>query len=206
MALSARDLSALGKPLAILAMIVAAGITGGWYSNRAVKKADADLSAARAQYNEAHERVTRSGDEYNTIVTFTPPYRELERRGLVGEEQRLSWVDALRTANADTQLYGVDFEVGPQQPYAHAAELDAGSLQMQQSLMKLRFGLLYEDDLIRFFRRLAAENVGTFSVNQCSLQRLATAEPFQAANQPMLKAECELAWITIPPPAPAEGS
>jgi hypothetical protein len=76
---------------------------------------------------------------------------------------------------------------------------------MQQSLMKLRFGLLYEDDLIRFFQRLAAENVGTFSVNQCSLQRIGPADPFQAANQPMLKAECEVAWITIPPP-PAEGS
>jgi hypothetical protein len=206
MALSAKDLTALGKPLAVLAIVILAGVTGAWYSGRAVKKADADLSAARAQHIEALERVTRSGDEYNTIVTFTPQYRELERRGLVGEEQRLSWVDALRTANADTQLYGVDFEVGPQQPYAYAAELNAGSLPMQQSLMKLRFGLLYEDDLIRFFQRLAAENVGTFSINQCSLQRLGPAEPFQAANQPMLKAECELAWITIPPSAPAEGS
>jgi hypothetical protein len=206
MALPTKDLAALGRPLAILAVIVAAGVAGAWYSNGAVKKADADLSAARTQYNEAHERVTRSGDEYNTIVTFTPPYRELERRGLVGEEQRLSWVDALRSANADTQLYGVDFEVGPQQPYAYAAEVNAGSLPMQQSLMKLKFGLLYEDDLIRFFRRLGAENVGVFSVNRCSLQRLAAAAPFQAANQPMLKAECEVAWITIPPPAPAEGS
>lgn len=206
MAVSTKDLSALGKPLAVLAIIVAVGVAAAWYSNRAVKKADAELATARAQYNEAHERVTRSGEEYNTIVTYTPQYRELERRGLVGEEQRLSWVDALRTANADTQLYGVDFEVGPQQPYAYAAELNAGSLSMQQSLMKLRFGLLYEDDLLRFFRRLAEENVGMFSVNQCNLQRLGPVDPFQPSNQPMLKAECELAWITIPPPAPAEGS
>jgi hypothetical protein len=205
MLLTAQDISALGKPLAVFAMIVALGAVGVWYSNRAVQTATAGLEAARKQYNEAHERVTRSGDEYNTIVTFTPPYRELEKRGLVGEEQRLSWVDALRGANADMQLYGVDFEVGPQQPYAYAGDLGAASLSMQQSLMKLRLGLLYEDDLIRFFRRLAAANVGTFAVNQCNLQRVASEE-FRAANQPMLKAECELAWITIPPAAPAEGS
>jgi hypothetical protein len=206
MALSAKDLSSLGRPLAVFAIVVAAGAAGAWYSGRAVKKAETDLAGARAQYNEAHERVTRSGDEYNTIVTFTPKYRELERRGLVGEEQRLSWVDALRTANAEAQLYGVDFEVGPQQPYAYAADLNAGTLPMQQSLMKLRFGLLYEDDLLRFFRLLVEEDVGAFSVNQCSLQRLVPADPFQAANQPMLKAECEVAWVTIPPPAPPEGS
>jgi hypothetical protein len=205
MALTAQEISALGKPLAVFAVIVALGVVGVMYSNRAVKTATTELEAMRKQYDEAHDRVTRSGDEYNAIVTFTPRYRELERRGLVGEEQRLSWVDALRGANADMQLYGVDFEVGPQQPYAYAGDLGAGSLSMQQSLMKLRLGLLYEDDLIRFFRRLAAENVGAFAVNQCSLQRT-VGEPFQAANQPMLKAECEVAWITIPPPAPAEGS
>jgi hypothetical protein len=175
------------------------------YSDRAVQSATDELDAMRKQYNEAQDRVTRSGDEYNAIVRFTPPYRELERRGLVGEEQRLSWVDALRTANADTQLYGIEFEVGPQQPYAYASDLGAGSLSMQQSLMKLRLGLLYEDDLIRFFRRLAAQNVGTFAVNQCNLQRVGS-EQFEPANQPMLRAECELAWITIPPAAPAEGS
>jgi len=205
MALTTQDISALGKPLAVFAVIVALGVVGVLYSNRAVKSATDELEAMRKQYNEAHDRVTRSGDEYNTIVTFTPPYRELERRGLVGEEQRLSWVDALRTANADTQLYGIDFEVGPQQPYAYASDLGAGSLSMQQSLMKLRLGLLYEDDLIRFFHRLAAQNVGTFAVNQCSLQRVGPEE-FQPANQPMLKAECELAWITIPPAPPPEGT
>jgi hypothetical protein len=205
MALSTADLSALSKPLVVCAVIVAVGVAGVLYSNRAVMRADGDLAAARTQYNEARERVTRSGEEYNTIVQFTQPYRELERRGLVGEEQRLSWVDALRNANAEAQLYGADFEVGPQQPYAFSAEVNAGSLPIQQSLMKLRLGLLYEDDLVRFFRLLAVQNVGTFAVNQCNLQRIA-AEPFQALNQPMLKAECEVAWITIPPMAAPEGS
>jgi hypothetical protein len=205
MALSSADLSALSKPLVVCAVIVAAGVAGVLYSNRAVVRADGDLAAARTQYNEARERVTRSGEEYNTIVQFTPPYRELERRGLVGEEQRLSWVDALRNANAEAQMYGVDFEVGPQQPYAFSAEVNAGSLSIQQSLMKLRLGLLYEDDLVRFFHLLAEQNVGSFAVNQCNLQRVAAA-PFQAVNQPMLKADCEVAWITIPPAAAPEGN
>ena len=45
---------------------------------------------------------------------------------------------------------------------------------MQQSMMKLKLGLLHETDLLNFFRVLAEQQVGAFSVNQCSLQRITT--------------------------------
>jgi hypothetical protein len=202
--LSSQDLAALTKPVLVFAAIAVLSVLAIVYSGKAVKKAASELSAAEGQLAEARERVQRSGEEYDNIIRFTQPYRELQRRGLVGEEQRLNWVDGLRNANADAQLYGVEWELGPQQPYAFTGDVNAGSLQIQQTLMKMRFGLLYEEDVGRFFRLLAAQNVGSFAVNSCSLQRAFT-EPFQPSNQPMLKAECELAWITIPLPAAPEG-
>ena len=123
---------------------------------------------------------------------------------MVGEEQRLSWLDALRGANAQSQLYGVDYEVGAQQPYSFSSEAGANGLAVQQSVMKLRLGLLNESDLFTFFRALAAQKVGAFSVNQCNLQRL-VPETTKPANQATLKAECEVAWITLPGPTAAEG-
>lgn len=203
--LTAQDVSMLGRPLTLFAVIVALGIVAVVYSDRAVKTATEEVGAMRKQYNEAQERVVRSGDEYQTIVALVPTYRELERRGLIGDEQRLSWVDALRSANAQARLYGIDFEVGPQQPYAYANQLGIGSISVQQSLMKVRLDLLYEDDLLGFLRRLAAQEVGFFAVNYCNLQR-SGPEQFEPVNQPLLKAECELAWITIAPPVPSEGS
>ena len=70
--------------------------------------------------------------------------------------------------------------------------------------MKLRFGVLHEGDLLRFFQALAAQKVGRFSVTVASLQRL----PVNLAvpvNQPTLEAECEVAWITIGGSNPEEG-
>ena len=70
--------------------------------------------------------------------------------------------------------------------------------------MKLRFGILYETDLLEFFQALQTQNAGAFAVNQCVLQRI-TRDPAPPANAPTLSAECEVAWITIGVQTP-EGS
>jgi hypothetical protein len=71
--------------------------------------------------------------------------------------------------------------------------------------MKLRLDLLHEGDLLRFFQALHAQKVGRFTVNSCSLSRLPVASAVPV-NQPTLKAECEVAWITIAGGATEEGN
>ena len=63
----------------------------------------------------------------------------------------------------------------------------------------LNLRLLHEGELMRFFHLLEKQNVGAFDINQCVLQRTNLgAEP--GAAQPNLRAECELAWVTLNPP------
>ena len=111
---------------------------------------------------EARNRVQQSGQEKRVIEQYVEPYRQLERAGIVGEEQRISWIDALRAANQEADLYGVEYDIGPQQPYAFTSEVNAGALSVRQSIMKLRLGLLHEGDLFRFFQALAAQKAGGF--------------------------------------------
>ena len=115
---------------------------------------------------------------------------------MVGTEQRISWLDALRAANERTELFGVDYELSAQQPYSYAPRVQAAALKIDQSIMRLRFGLLHEEDLLRFFRALAAEQAGAFSVTDCNLQRL-LSDVSKPSNQPTLRAECHLAWVTV---------
>jgi hypothetical protein len=202
MNLSIRDIPSLGRPLLVLAACLVLCGAAIAYSGTLVKRAQAGLKSSRDQLFDARERVRRSGEERDIILRYVGPYRELEQRGVLGDEQRLSWVDALRAANADAQLYGVDFELGVQQAYSFTPEVQAGGLPVQQSVMKLRFGVLHEDDLLTFFRALDAHTPSVFAVNQCTMQRIGS-NPGRPINQPTLRAECEVAWITIP--APAEG-
>ena len=53
MNLSFKDLPALGKPLLVLAIVLAACVAAIMYSARAVKQAQVELVAAQGQLNEA---------------------------------------------------------------------------------------------------------------------------------------------------------
>ena len=204
MKLSLRDIPALTRPLLVLVVIIGLCAAAIVYTGKLITLGRTDLAKAQSQLKEARERVARSGEEVETLRKYIGPYQQLERAGIVGEEQRLNWIDALRAANVDAQLYGVDYEVGSQMPYPFADAVNASGLPVQQSTMKLKLGLLYETDLLNFFRVLADQHVGAFSVNQCSMQRI-TTDVSKPVNQPTLRAECDVAWVTIPPPAATEG-
>ena len=151
-----RDLRALSKPLLALAVVGAISAAAVAYSGKAAKNAQAEVKTQEGGLIEARNKVQRSGQEKGIIEHYIEPYRQLERAGIVGEERRISWIDALRAANQEADLYGVEYEVSPQQSYAFSNEVGAGSLTVHQSIMKLRLGLLHEGDLFRFFEALAA--------------------------------------------------
>ncbi|MCC6534021.1 MAG: hypothetical protein IT531_15840 [Burkholderiales bacterium] len=198
MKFSSRYLDSLKAPLALLALVVIAG-TGMVYWTRAeIAKNALTLAGQEAQLKEARNRFQRSGDERDLIVRFLGPYQELRARGLIGPEQRINWLDALRIANEQARLFGAEYQVSTQQPYPYAQELNAARLGMAQSVMKLSLRLAHEGELMRFFRLLEQHNAGAFDVNECVLERATAAEGVFSA-QPNLRAECELAWITINP-------
>jgi hypothetical protein len=202
--LSSRDVRALFQPTLVLVIVIIISIFALRYTAAAVKRAQQGVAAQERLLVEARKKVQQSDQEKNAIERYVEPYTELERAGIVGDEKRISWIDALRTANSEVDLYGVEYELEPQQAYAFKAEVAADSLPVHQSVMKLRFELLHEGDLLHFFQALAAQKVGRFTVNECKLQRLAVNLAIPV-NQPTLKAECEVAWITIAGPAPEEG-
>lgn len=202
--LSRQDWRALSRPLAVLAAVAAVSVIAVGYAGQAVKRAQVELKTEDSALIEARNRVRQSDQEKRVIEQYVEPYRQLERAGIVGEEQRISWIDALRIANQEADLYGVEYNIGPQQPYSFTSEVNAGALSVRQSIMKLHLGLLHEGDLFRFFQALAAQKVGRFSVNQCSLKRL-SVDLTVPVNQPTLNADCEVAWITIAGPSTEEG-
>ena len=152
--------------------------------------------------NDARTRLQRSGDEKEIIVRYLSAYQYLQQLGFVGDEQRINWLDGLRVTNQQTQLFGVDYQISMQQPYPYASELNPGQLALYQSVMKISFRLLHEEDLVRFLSTLAKQGAGVFSVNQCLMERVDTGGSIRF--QPNLRADCDLAWITMRPASPGD--
>ena len=195
------DLQALKAPLIVLLVVLLAGAGAIYHSNRVMKDARQQLAQQQTQLKDARTRLQKSGDERDVIVRYLDRYRQLERAGVIGEEQRINWLDALRLANQQADLFGVDYQIGTQTSYPHAGAYNPGQISLNQSVMRLQFRLLHEADLMRFLGALSRQGGGLFTVDQCVLRRIDTRGVIR--YQPNLTAECELAWITatVDPPA-----
>jgi hypothetical protein len=193
--MSLRDVSALRGALILLASIIAVSAGAIVFSGRLVERAQREATLQQAALQEARLRYQRSGDEKETIVRYLGGYEQLQREGVVGEERRINWIDGLRTANIYSELFGVDYQIGVQQPYPGGTKYSG--IEMRQSVMKIRLPLLHEGDLLRFLDTLKRQQVGLFLVDQCALDRVNQAGG-SPRYQPNLVAECTLTWITLP--------
>jgi len=196
------DLQALKIPLLVLLTVVIAGAFAIYFTDRLMKTERRQLVLQQAQLKQAQVRLQKSGDEKDIIVRYLDRFRQFERTGFIGEEQRINWLDGLRLANQQADLFGVDYQITTQKPYPFAAEFNPGQLSLNQSLMQLRFRLLHEGDLLRFFDALARQGAGVFTIDQCLLRRIDNRGVIR--YQPNVNAECELSWITVKVGAAAE--
>jgi hypothetical protein len=193
--MSQSDLQALKVPLVILAIVLLAGAGAIYYSDRLVKQTRQQLAQQRAQLNDARIRLQKSDEEKSVIVTYLNSYRTLESSGIVGEEQRINWLDGLRLANQQADLFGVNYRIDTQKPYPYSAELNPGQLVLSQSMMHVDFRLLHEQDLMRFLNALGRQGGGLFTIDQCIMKRVDTGGVIRF--QPNVNAECDLSWITV---------
>jgi hypothetical protein len=198
MKLTSKDFGAMKLPAIALAIATAASIAMLWFSSSQHTQSEGLYRDQLAALQEAKTRYQRSGEERETVMHYVQAYRQLEKIGFIGTEQRLNWVESLREANAQAGLFGVDYQMSAQQPYPYVAKDNPISDRIKQSQMRLSFGVLHEGDVMKLFRTLSAREPGLYSITGCSLDRAGR----QGAPQPRqanLTAQCELSWVTIVP-------
>ena len=198
------DLEALRVPLIALGATLLAALVMIWYSASVLDNAERTRTQREAQLRDARARIQNAGEEKEMIGRYLARYQALAKAGFVGDEQRINWLDSLRLANEDARIFGVEYVIGAQKPYVYAAEFNLGQLVLHESLMHLRFRLLHEEDLPRFFGALGSYGGGFFTVDQCTVRRLRPVEEKDPQVQPNLAAECEVRWLTVKPAGPAE--
>ena len=188
------DLQALRNPLLVLFIVLLLAAAAVYSTEQLKAASERQLAQQRVRLNEARTRLQKSGEEKDIIVRYRDAFRALQRAGFVGEEKRINWLDGLRVTNQRADLFGIDYQIGAQKKYQYAKSLNPGQIELFESVMRLRFRLLHEEDLMRFFNLLAQQNLGIFHIDRCNMQRLDTRGVIR--YQPNVTAECEVSWIT----------
>lgn len=159
------------------------------------------LQNQQSLLNAARQRYQSSGAEKDMIVEYLPRYQHLIRKGFVGEERRIEWVEHLREQDKILKLFGIKFSISPQEKYTPAFAANSGGFTLNRSIMKLELDMLHEGDLLLLTETLASVSATPFILRDCEISRLASAG--QSGNQlaASLHGQCEVDWLTLREPA-----
>jgi hypothetical protein len=197
MNITGKDLTRLKFPALIFLAAVTIAVVLVSLSSGYRDRVERELGTQENALREARNRYHRSGDEREIILRDLPVYQQLQQQGFIGAERRINWLEGLRVANAEAGLFGVDYQLRPQEPFPFVDKSNPIAPRVLRSEMNVSMGLVHEADLMRFLHALAAQQAGMFALTSCILERngLSSAPAPRQAN---LTAQCKLSWVTVP--------
>lgn len=150
--------------------------------------------AATTERDEADGKLKRVRDEENEIKQKSILFNRLQERGMIGDEQRLDWVELLKEIRDKRRLLDLQYEIEPQR------FLDsnlAGDYSFASSTMKLQVKLLHEEDLLRLLGDLRSQAKALILIKACTIERRPTNADESAGGRENLFAHCEIDWLTL---------
>lgn len=164
--------------------------SSGHYSD----KTRQNLQNATNADNEARNRLNAALEDKESMAIYADEYGKLIARKIIGDEQRLDWIEGLEKLRKQNLVSDFKYSIAPQKNYSPQPAIAGGNYSILYSEMKLNFDLLHEEQLLNFFDTLRLQNAGWYQLDGCTLKRNEGADPAAQAN---LKAECTGGWITL---------
>ena len=186
----------LVTPGAIAAALVAVGIAAVVVTHQLVQRARGDQQAVAMEREAAQNKLARATDEEREIREKLVDYRKLRERGLIGDEQRIDWVERIAEIKAARRLFDVKYSIEPQRQADYPGIAGGGDVEFMVSPMKVELTLLHEEDLLRFIADLRAAMRSYVLVRSCTVQRL-DRPASERAVVPRLRADCMIDLVTI---------
>lgn len=185
-----RALKKLAAPGALALLLVAIGggaIIGAQSFADEVQRERRQIASERAAVEQKLARVQHEATEIDRRVA---QYQSLERRGVLAEESRLDWIEALDRAKTAAGLHDVRYAFAAQQTLD-----DTGEVLTRSSLVTVQGKAGHEGHFMRFLHALPREMAPYVSFQTCTLTR--GSAPLSGDG---LRTECQVALLTLADP------
>ena len=194
--ISQETLRQLGGPAIIALVLVALGITALAVTDQMVKRADQELELAKSEKFALRTRMSRATDEEREIREKLVDYQRLRDHGIVGDENRLDWIETIQTIKSERKLFDVRYRIEPRRAVDYPGWKPGGEVEFMMSRMRLEALLLHEEDLVNLLGDLSSKLAPHVSIRSCRIDRTDQGKPLSATG-PRLRSECTLDLITI---------
>lgn len=195
---TANDFTRLRWTLGFLLLAIAIGILVTTATQKLVQQAKTTQRLLQAEQQQIRNRLARAPDEERELRSKIALFQELEARGVIGQEERLNWVEQIARVKAARRLLDVQYEIAPQKSLTESVlpgGAIAGDYEFMASAMKLQMPLLHEDDLLGLISDLRRSAHAHLLVRDCTIDRAAPGSDRTASAQ--LRADCTIDWVTL---------
>jgi hypothetical protein len=172
--------------------------------------AEKALLAAQYRYQQQLGVNSETGSAAAVLTEFLPSYREFQKQGIIGQPQRLQWLETLQTATAANLIPVVHFTLFPTAVATATDTIYASdTLQLKITPMQVLFTLTHEGDFYRLFNALETQSKGIFSAQTCNITRSEGEAVGEKSNNPnaidtanpesldIFKGQCDLVWYSL---------
>ncbi|KRT55128.1 hypothetical protein [endosymbiont of Ridgeia piscesae] len=174
-------------------LIISASI---WYAS----EINSETAEVRTALHQAMARIREARRNLELAAIYQERYSSLQQQGVIGEEERLAWIEQIRETAIAQGIPQVTYSLASRAPFQPPSASDLiQSLPLFGSRMKLQLGLLHEEQLFRFLQGLQRQVTGLFLVRSCQLQRAERDRPIKTNRTDLIniRAACDLEWLTI---------
>ncbi len=183
----------------LLISIVIIGITTGisYYINdnasRNYQNAKNNLDSIKSNYEDLINR-------NNIFVEYAKLYQQLKIKGVIGQENRLTWIEALQEANKTLKLPSLQYTISPQEEYPiDLVGNDFYDVQVKKTNMSINMGLLHEEDMFNILTSLQKNARGHFLIDDCTITPNYIPKNISDIDisRPLLNADCNIHWLQV---------
>lgn len=135
------------------------------------------------------------------IDQFDERFAELTKVGIIGMEQRLSWITVIDSEVRRNKVSYVKYKINKQEVVQDKALITKyPGIDIFVSKMDLNMQLLHEGDLFRLMNALENKAKGLFDITSCKITRNTQSGSLlieHSGTDKNFKADCVLNWYTF---------
>ena len=196
MKLGRRDIKKLGLPVAACLALILAAAACYYFADDYLQETRNLGTAAAAQRADVQSRLASANEEEREIEASLQQYQALAARGIIGEENRLDWVDTVTAIKNERRLFNINYSIEPQKELDYPGFSPGGSVKFMVSHVKIAMQLLHEEDLLNFIDDLTRRGKPYLSGRSCNVRREGSSAG-GTTLAPRLQADCMFDLITI---------
>lgn len=191
------DFVALKRPLMLLGLLFFVSALLVWSTAGIKNSQQARLQQARSELEMQRSEFRLAVEAGDIMQTSQQRFSELEQMNFIGKEQRLLWIESLRSNGHEHRLYNLGYAL-KQQHAVNSNEDSYEYYQLYASPMNLHLELVHEGYLVEFFETLKRDKSAIYQLRSCSMTSKLDDNGIHF-DTPNITADCNLVWYTVRP-------